>query len=557
MINFSKAIFTLLLGAVAITGCQKADITIDPPAGVSNVTLEAAMGADTKMDFTDDGGNGVKVKWSKDDIFTVYLKNSDNTGSRVGNFILTGGDGTKVGIFKAMGGVTLNEGQTYIAVYPATGEATYNEIKRITAGQTEQADKIDQLDRMCFMESGFTFAAGDDAAISTKLSFNHTHAIMTMIINAPASYNAATDGVPVQVSMFNSRDNSYSNVQLVAANWDTPIKAHTMITKSSGIRDLVFTVTTSTGKIFTQTLTSSNEHKTGMRYTATLGNLTPSGEEVTLASFDTATPSGDRWIITDADATAVDKAAFAGLRAVLKSLSQGGRKIEIIMPNIVTIPDDAFDAFNGMSSEAFVSISLPKATVIGNYAFFERASLTSINLPMVETIGEYALYDCASLTSINLPMVETIEVNGFSGCKSLTSVNLPKATTIGPGTFGSCNSLTSISLPMAKTIGESAFYDCASLTSINLPMVETIGYAAFQYCRSLTALTIATKSTITQFGDADGNVFNHVVLANVTVTTNAGNNGTTKNADNTWTVPSSTGTTVSYGPFKEIIVSAN
>lgn len=63
-------------------------------------------------------------------------------------------------------------------------------------------------------------------------------------------------------------------------------------------------------------------------------------------------------------------------------------------------------------------------TSIGNYAFYDCASITNITIPSsVTRIGEYAFYNCSVLESISIPSsVTSIGDYAFSDCTGLTSV---------------------------------------------------------------------------------------------------------------------------------------
>ena len=87
-------------------------------------------------------------------------------------------------------------------------------------------------------------------------------------------------------------------------------------------------------------------------------------------------------------------------------------------------------------------------TSIGDYAFYNRSSLTSITIPdSVTSIGKYAFSCCSSLMSITIPnSVTSIRGDGtFSNCSNLTSVTIPESvTSIQRWTFSNCSNLTSI-----------------------------------------------------------------------------------------------------------------
>ena len=139
-------------------------------------------------------------------------------------------------------------------------------------------------------------------------------------------------------------------------------------------------------------------------------------------------------------------------------------------------------------------------TTIGQYAFYECASLTSVTITNgVTEIGDCTFAGCTSLTSITIPdSVTEISWAAFRGCTSLTSVIIPDGvTTIGYSAFRDCTSLTSVTIPNSvTTIGSYAFSYCPSLTSITIPnSVTLIGSSAFSGCTSLTSVTIPNSVT--------------------------------------------------------------
>ena len=77
-------------------------------------------------------------------------------------------------------------------------------------------------------------------------------------------------------------------------------------------------------------------------------------------------------------------------------------------------------------------------TTIGNWAFYNCASLTSVTIgDSVTTIGYVAFYHCTSLTSVTIPdSVTTIGNEAFMSCDSLISVTIGKGvTTMGYNMF--------------------------------------------------------------------------------------------------------------------------
>jgi hypothetical protein len=185
------------------------------------------------------------------------------------------------------------------------------------------------------------------------------------------------------------------------------------------------------------------------------GSLTNDSWVVTLAVIAEA----GKCVSLDLSACTMDGTAFA------PGTYAGANRITALV-----LPDAAKSIPAGTSSTATFS------------AFTALASLSGAG---VESIGEYAFYDCASLTEVSLPAATTIG-NGAFFRTSLISVSLPAATFIGKAAFSYCTSLTSVSLPVATTIaGDNsyvgAFSYCTSLTSVSLPATPPAIYTGYDY----------------------------------------------------------------------------
>ena len=106
-------------------------------------------------------------------------------------------------------------------------------------------------------------------------------------------------------------------------------------------------------------------------------------------------------------------------------------------------------------------------TTIETNAFYNCAALLSVSLPAAMTVGEYASSRCTALLSVSLPAAMTIGTGAFTHCHALASVSLPVATSIGVGAFTACYKLASVSLPFANTVGDRAFSRCTLMTSVD------------------------------------------------------------------------------------------
>ena len=126
---------------------------------------------------------------------------------------------------------------------------------------------------------------------------------------------------------------------------------------------------------------------------------------------------------------------------------------------------------------------LGKIDILTYFLNAEVDELSEFHLDSVTSIGDYAFYNCASLTNITIPdSVTSIGSSAFEGCTGLTSAYIGNGvTSIDDYAFRDCSSLTSITIPNSVTsIGRTVFYNCASLTNITIPNgVTVIGDYAF------------------------------------------------------------------------------
>lgn len=126
---------------------------------------------------------------------------------------------------------------------------------------------------------------------------------------------------------------------------------------------------------------------------------------------------------------------------------------------------------------------------IGNYAFYNCASLTAFLIPNTVTkLGNYIFQSCARLQNVAMPkesQITVISKGMFSGCIALNSINdinnqLTKITSIEDEAFDGCIALSSF-----IDRGEATFYKMTALTNI--------GISAFHNCNRFGEVNLKFK----------------------------------------------------------------
>ena len=190
----------------------------------------------------------------------------------------------------------------------------------------------------------------------------------------------------------------------------------------------------------------------------------------------------------------------------------GNKTIKKVTGNsIEKISRDAFlgcdDHFGNCSP--LQKISFPKATYIGDRAFYYCCDLSDIHIPTAIHIGYAAFFYWISLYNTNLPDVQQIGGHAFYDCRGLKNIILPNANQIGEFAIANCHNLNSLYLPNASQIGVGAFCRCLILKNIILPQVTKIQEATFNECKNLENIIlpkvkyIHSKSWLEVFGECN------------------------------------------------------
>lgn len=180
-------------------------------------------------------------------------------------------------------------------------------------------------------------------------------------------------------------------------------------------------------------------------------------------------------------------------------------KTELNSSSIETVAPYAFYLYNN-----FESISLPACTNLQHHAFYDCQSLRSVYLPNVTEVGASALgyssNTCGPIAEISLPSATVIGNYAFSKSCNLKAVSIPKATSVPEYCFSSNQNimlLEQINCQSATSIGRSSFLRCAKLEAIDLPACVNIARDAFKECYILKSVVIRNDTKVCTLYNTD------------------------------------------------------
>ena len=263
--------------------------------------------------------------------------------------------------------------------------------------------------------------------------------------------------------------------------------------------------------------------------------------------------------VTEINFNAVNCADFSSSNYVFAYAGKSGSGLSMtIGKNVKSIPSYILFPYNFSCAPNLKNVVFEEGSVcenIGNYAFYNCATLTDITMPeYLISIGNNSFSGCVNLTNITIPnSVINIGEYAFNGCDGLGSVYIGEGViSMGQWAFGACDSLTNVyfnakacqdgsssafltsgqnaekltikigakveRIPsrilsgygntsyitdivfeegsICKIIGERAFYNCDGLKNIIIPeSVISIGDYAFGECNGLISVTIPESVT--------------------------------------------------------------
>ena len=172
--------------------------------------------------------------------------------------------------------------------------------------------------------------------------------------------------------------------------------------------------------------------------------------------------------------------------------TKGGTSAQLAFPaGFVSAIDAIPTGGGGVSLDGFFSrtapsgaVSLPTATRLYGYAFYEHDLITSISAPNVTRIDENAFGYCSELVDVSMP--ELLYAGMTRSGDSLVSDNNINASTTSNFAFRNCDKLGNIYLPKFLKAGKGMFWQCGydnssstpRVTVIVLPSVTQFGHSA-------------------------------------------------------------------------------
>ncbi|MEL5892618.1 hypothetical protein AAE250_03820 [Bacteroides sp. GD17] len=262
------------------------------------VTLHANLpqsGAQTRMNFTDEGEEGVKTTWSEGDAIMVYVMESESQSSFQGyTFTLTEGEGTIDGTFEGI--LPEDEAMGYLIGYPASKmPEVFTEHSPLSIlGNVQDGNG----DMRHLSDYNFIFTQVED--LKSKVTFITGLTLLTFDLTLPTTYNAVEDGSPIRLDIkgyFGTGGFGESEsikmlslgLQNISIQTDRKLKAYmlTSIEMDSG-DEMQITLTTDNGTIYSFTKNLAKDIKQGgVRYTATIGE--DDWDNISLKTFDNKT----------------------------------------------------------------------------------------------------------------------------------------------------------------------------------------------------------------------------------------------------------------------------
>lgn len=265
-----KNLALVVAATLSVVACQKSELEQDnSPYDTEGTVLYATTAntnSQTKITFSEndtDEAVAIDLAWEdgdEADVFTVYNTTSD---ALVGDFKCTDASSGK---FSAVGDVTLTDGATYTAIYPASTEETLDLAKARDLTSTQKGDQINNLDDACYMLD--TFEYSEDAGV--EVEFDHQMAIMTFTFTSSER--------PAKLVFENGEDVytvTYSDIEDDNGYYTSHIMVEPCSATSRELTFSLYATSESEDAYDVRTVTSEVAYLAGYRYTAPVSDLDP------------------------------------------------------------------------------------------------------------------------------------------------------------------------------------------------------------------------------------------------------------------------------------------
>ncbi|MFR9503013.1 MAG: hypothetical protein SNH73_00995 [Rikenellaceae bacterium] len=257
MKNFLKGLMLIAVAAVSVVACNDADVddpTLELTSGTTLIAVTPAS-SETKVEFTDNDTAGIALEWESGDSFTIY----DESGARVGDFTCTNVEAKEF----TNSAITLTDGATYTALFPASTLVTLAEAKAADLTSSQNGDAISKLNASCAMEASFTYTEGD----AVSMTFEHLKAVMTFVFTSderPAKLVYGNGSAKYEVT--------YTDIEAE----DGYYTSHIMIEPCGATtRTLTFILYDEYDVAYDiRTVSGSKAYEAGYRYTSSVSGLT-------------------------------------------------------------------------------------------------------------------------------------------------------------------------------------------------------------------------------------------------------------------------------------------
>ncbi|MFI3324293.1 MAG: hypothetical protein SNG59_06415 [Rikenellaceae bacterium] len=487
--------------AVGVVSCQEVDGELNNLSVAGDgTTIYASIPTSsiTKISFTDNGDDGIALKWELDDTFTV----TDATNAYT--FVCT--DAT-TGAFTSTTG-TLTDGVTYTATY-GSKEGIYE----------QDGDEINDLDNACYMLGEFTYSEGSDL----NFTFEHQMAVVTFTFESAEC--------PAKLVFENGEDSytvSYSTIEPVG----TLYTSHIMINPcEASERTLIFSLYDSNDTAYDiRTTTTTKAYVAGMRYTAAVSDIDTyiafeddSFRDALLAhegldingdgaiSYNEAAAYTGAISVSDESISSMDEIkCFTSITTLtcyglsISSLDlSANTELTYLNCNYSTslssLDLSANTELTRLSCSGCTSLSsldLSANTELTYLHCGNLASLSSLDLSANTELTTLYCYGCA-LSLLDLSKNTELTYLNCGSCASLSSLDLSNNTKLTYLGCGYSTSLSSLDLSANTELTTLSCYGCTSFSSLDLSANTELTYLSCPDCTSLSSLDLSANTELT------------------------------------------------------------